>query len=68
MTSDVRLQFAEVWCAVASCNVRAELILVVTCDVRVCGAFKGLRSATAILYIILAIMKELTVANCFLLV
>ena len=39
MTCDVRLQLAEVRCAVASCNVRAEPILAVTCDVRACGAF-----------------------------
>jgi hypothetical protein len=39
MTCDVRLQLAEVQCAVASCDVGAELILVVTCDVRACSAF-----------------------------
>ena len=39
MTCDVRLQLAEVQCVVASCNVRVELILVGTCDVRACGAF-----------------------------
>ena len=36
---------------VATCNVCAEHILVVTCDVRACGAVSGLRSATAILHI-----------------
>ena len=36
MTCDVRLQLAEVRCAVASCDVCAEPILVVTCDVHVC--------------------------------
>ena len=39
MTCDVRLQLAEIRCAVASCNVLAEPILVVTCDVCACGAF-----------------------------
>ena len=39
MTCDVRLQLAEVLFAVASCDVRAEPTLVVTCDVRACGAF-----------------------------
>ena len=39
MTCDVRLELAEVQCVVASCDVRAEPILVVTCDVRACGAF-----------------------------
>jgi hypothetical protein len=34
MTCDVRLQLEEVRCAVASCDVHAEPILVVTCDVR----------------------------------
>ena len=34
MTCDVRLQLAEVRCAVASSNVRAEPILRVNCDVR----------------------------------
>ena len=38
MTCDVRLQLVEVRCAVASCDVRAEPILVVTCDVRACVA------------------------------
>jgi hypothetical protein len=33
MTCDVQLQLAEVQVAVASCDVRAEPILVVTCDV-----------------------------------
>ena len=47
----MRLQFAGVGCAVATCSVLAEPILVVTFDVRVCGAFSGLRSATAILHI-----------------
>jgi hypothetical protein len=64
MTCNVRLQLAEVRCAVASCDVRAEPTLVVTCDVRECGSFLGLQSATAILHIILAIVKE----NGFLLV
>ena len=39
MTCDVRLQLAEVQCAEASCDVHAEPILVVTCNVHVCGAF-----------------------------
>ena len=39
MTCDGRLQLEEVRCVVASCDVRAEPILVVTCDVRACGAF-----------------------------
>ena len=38
MTYDVRPQLAEVRCVIASCDVRAEPILVVTCDVRVCSA------------------------------
>ena len=33
MTCDVRLQLAEVQCAVASCDVCVEPILEVTCDV-----------------------------------
>ena len=32
-------------------DVRAEPILVVTCDVRVCGAFSGFGNETAILHI-----------------
>ena len=67
MTCDVRPQLAEVQCAVASCDVHAEPLLVVTCDVCSCGAFSGLRSATAISHIFLAIMKELTIEICFLL-
>jgi hypothetical protein len=59
MTCGVRLQLVEIRCAVASCDVRAEPTLVVTCDVHVCGAFQGLRSVTAISHIILAIMKEI---------
>ena len=51
MTCDVQLQLAEVRCAVVSCDVRAEPILVVTCDVRACGAFSGLQSATTISHI-----------------
>ena len=51
MTCDVRPQLTEVRCAVATCNVRAEPILVVTCDVRACSAFSGLQSATAIWHI-----------------
>ena len=39
MTCDVRLQLVEVRCAVASCDVRAEPILVVTCNVHACGEF-----------------------------
>ena len=38
MTCDVRLQLAEVRSAVASCDVRAEPILVVICGVCACGA------------------------------
>ena len=68
MTCDVRLELTEVQCAVASCDVHVEPILVVTCDVRACGAFYGLRRATTIWHNILAIMKELTVRICFLLV
>ena len=64
MTLDVRLQLADVQCVLASCDVGAEPILVVTCDVH---AFEGLRSATAISHNILAIMKELTIKMCFLL-
>ena len=56
MTYNVRPQLAEVRCAVASWNMRAEPILVVTCDVR---AFSGLRSAATISHIILAVMKEI---------
>ena len=44
-------QLAEVRCGVASCDVHAESILVVTCDVHACGAFSGLRSVTTILQI-----------------
>ena len=51
MTFDVRPQVAEVRCLVASCDVRAEPILVVTCDVHACGAFSGFQSATAISHI-----------------
>jgi hypothetical protein len=39
MTCDVRLQLAELRCAVASCDVRAEPTLVVTCNVRACDVF-----------------------------
>ena len=35
MTCNVQLHLAEVRCEVASCDVRAEPILVVTCDVHV---------------------------------
>jgi hypothetical protein len=59
MTCDVRLQLAEVRCAVASCDVLAIPTLVVTCDVSACGAFLGLRSAIKISHIILAIIKEI---------
>ena len=38
MTYDLRLQLAEVRCAVASFDVREEPILVVICDVHACGA------------------------------
>ena len=51
MTCDVWPQQVEVRCAVATCDVHAEPILVVTCDVHVCGAFSDLRSVIAILYI-----------------
>ena len=54
----MRPQLAEVRCGVASCDVRAEPILVVTCDVRACDAFSGLRSATAISHIFTAIHNE----------
>ena len=46
MTCDVRLQLVEVRCAVANCDVRAEPILVVTCDLCAFSAFQGLRRAT----------------------
>ena len=65
MTCDVQLQLTEVRCAVASCDVcvkSLEPILVVTCDVRACGAFYGLHSATTILHIILALMKDFLVS------
>jgi hypothetical protein len=39
MTCGVRLQLAEVRCAVASYDVRSEPTLVLTCDVHACGAF-----------------------------
>ena len=39
MTCDVRQQLAEVRRVVANCDVRAEPILLVSCDVRACGAF-----------------------------
>ena len=39
MTCDLRLQLAEVRCAVASCDVHAEPTLVVTWDVSACSAF-----------------------------
>ena len=68
MTCDVWPHLRKLQCAVASCNVRAEPILIVTCDVRPCGAFSGLQSATAILHVFLAIMKDMTVEMCFLLV
>ena len=44
----LQLQLAEVRCAVASCDARAEPTLVVTCDFCESGAFQGLRSATTI--------------------
>ena len=46
-------------CAMASCA--CEPILVETCDVRVCGAFLGLRSAIAALHIFLAIMQDMKI-------
>ena len=50
MTCDVRPQVAEVRCAVASCDVHAEpiLVLIAMC---VCGAFSGLWNATTISHI-----------------
>ena len=39
MTCDMRLQLAEVRCVVASLDVCLAPILVVTFDVRACGAF-----------------------------
>ena len=39
MTWDVWLQLAEVRCAVASCDVRVEPTLEVTCNVPACGVF-----------------------------
>ena len=50
MTCDVRPHLPKLRCAVKSCDVCAEPILVVTCDVRECGAFLGLRGVTAILH------------------
>ena len=47
MTCDVQLQLVEVLCAVATFDVCAEPIMIVTWDVRVCGALQGLRSGTA---------------------
>ena len=58
MTCDVWQQLAEVRCSVASCDVRVEPILVVTCDVPECT---GLRIT------FLALMKELPIEICFLL-
>ena len=63
MTCDVRPQLAEVQCAVAHCNVLAEPILLVTCDVRACAS-SGLPQYRTFL----AIMKELTIEINFLLV
>ena len=51
MTWDVLLQLAEVRCATASCDVRAEPNLVVICDVHAGCAFSGLESATPISHI-----------------
>ena len=45
-------------CTSASCDVRADPILVVTCKMRLCGAFSGLRSTTTTSHVLLAIMKE----------
>ena len=67
MTCDVRPQLAEERCAVASCDVRAEPILVVTFDVRACGAFSGLQSATAISHIF-GNNERTMIEICFLLV
>ena len=65
MTCDVRLQLAEVRCAVASCDMHAKPILVVMC-VRAMHfqAFEVRPQYRTFL----AIMKELTVEICFLLV
>ena len=56
MTCDVRLQ-------VVSCDVRSQVgmcgcepTLVVSCDVRACGAFLGVRSAIAILHVFWCIL------------
>ena len=67
MTCDVQLHLRKLRSAVASCDVCAGLILVVTCDVRACLAFSGLQSVTAISHIFLEIMKEMKIEICFLL-
>ena len=51
ITCNVWLQLAEMRCVITSCDVLVEPMLVVTCNVRACGAFSGLRSTTAILHI-----------------
>ena len=61
LAKHVRLQLAEVRCA---CGTHFGS----SCDVHACGAFTGLRSVTAILHNFLAIMKELMIEICFLLV
>ena len=47
-------------CAIASCNVCAEPILVITCYLRFCSAFSGN------IVCFLAIMKEITIQFAFL--
>ena len=51
----------DLQCTVTSCNVHAEPLLVVTWDVSECGAFCSLQSATTILHVLLAIMKEMKI-------
>ena len=56
----VRLHLRKLHCAVASCNVRANPILVITSYLRFCSAFSGNIAC------FLAIMKEITISICFL--
>ena len=66
MTCGVLLLLAEMQCAVTRCDVRAEPILVVTCDVRAVH-FQACEVRPQYCTF-LAIMKELTIEICFLLV
>ena len=51
---DLRYAIAscELQCAVATCDVRVQTHFGETCDVRACGALKGVRSAIAILQLL----------------